>query len=133
MTDAPDQRPTSGLMSDALSHMSNLIRGEISLARSEVDASLRTAAVGLGMLAAAMVFAVTALNVLSAAIIAALVKAGMTTGWAALLVGVVFALLAVILARQAASTMKPSGFIPDRTLRNLAQDVETLKDGLTNG
>ena len=119
-------------MTDALSHLSNLLRGEIALARSEIDSSIRSAAVGLGMLMAAIVFAITALNAISAALIAALIDAGLPPAGAALLVGVAFALLAIALARQGSAALRPSRLIPNRTLHNLAKDAETLKEAMTN-
>ncbi|MEO6298562.1 MAG: phage holin family protein, partial [Paracoccaceae bacterium] len=46
----PQDRPTSSLVADALTHLSNLVRGEVALARAEVTESLRNAATGIVML-----------------------------------------------------------------------------------
>jgi len=64
-----DSDPTIGrLVSDASRDVSNLIRNEIRLAKSEIRVSARTGGVGVGLLAAAAFFAMMALIMLSVAI-----------------------------------------------------------------
>lgn len=131
MTD-PAQRPSpADLVTDALSHLSRMMRGEVALARAEVAASVRVAATGLGLVVVAAVLGITALNVLSAALVAAVVYAGLTPAWATVVVGTSFAILAAILGRIGLNALKPSGFVPVRTMRGLRRDAETLKEGLT--
>lgn len=132
MKPEPDQRATGGLLSDALSHLANMVRGEVALAKAEVTQSIRAAAIGVGLVLIAVILAITSLNVLSAAAVAALVTAGLSPVWAALAVGLPVAVLAIILARQGLDALKPSGFVPSRTLRNLQRDAETLKEGMTH-
>lgn len=133
MTGTPDPRPTGSLLADAMRYLSDILRGEIAMARSEIATSIRSATVGLAMLAAALVFAITALNLLSAALVDALIAAGLRPGWAAVLVGLGFAILAAAFAWKGSVAFRHSGLIPRRTVRNLAKDVETLREGMTNG
>jgi hypothetical protein len=64
-----DSDPTIGrLVSDASRDVSNLIRNEIRLAKSEIRVSAKTGGVGVGLLAAAAFFAMMALIMLSVAI-----------------------------------------------------------------
>ncbi len=131
MTD-PAQKPSpADLVTDALSHLSRMMRGEVALARAEVAASVRVAATGLGLVVVAAVLGITALNVLSAALVAAVVYAGLTPAWATVVVGTSFAILAAVLGRIGLNALKPSGFVPVRTMRGLRRDAETLKEGLT--
>lgn len=131
MTDAPERPSASGLVSDALSHVMQILRGEVALARAEVTAALRTAAGGIAMVLAAVVMAVTALNLLAAALVAAVVLAGLSSLWATIIVGLVFAALALTLGWLGMNALKPAGLVPTRTLRGLRRDAETLKEGLT--
>lgn len=132
MTPDPQDRPMGALLTDALQHLSSLMRGEVRLARAEIEASLRTATAGIGLLLAAVVLAVTALNVLSAALVAALVAKGMPAAWAALVVGSGFAAAALLLALAGAKTLRPTGLAPTRFMRSLRRDAETFKEIVTN-
>jgi TRAP-type C4-dicarboxylate transport system permease small subunit len=84
------------------------------------------------MIIAALVFALTALNVLSAALVAAIAEMGVAPGWAALATGVGFGLIALILALKGAHALKPSSLAPSRTAKNMRRDAETLKEIITN-
>jgi len=48
-------KSAAGLLSDAIAHMSSLVRKEVDLARAEVSENVTRAGVALGMLAAALV------------------------------------------------------------------------------
>ncbi|MEZ5779804.1 MAG: phage holin family protein [Paracoccaceae bacterium] len=133
MTDDPNARPTGTLITDILHRLSSLLRGEVALAKAEVEASFRAAWLGIGLLVAAVVLALTALNVLSAALVAALVELNMSPGWAALAVGGAFALVALLFAWRGANALKPSNLAPRRTVRNVRRDAETIKEIVTNG
>ena len=68
------------LLTDAISHVTSLVRSEMDLARAEIDQNLRRAATALGMIVAGGVAALTALGVLAAAIVAGLTEAGLEPG-----------------------------------------------------
>ena len=132
MNPPPQDKPTGTLFTDALQQLSRLVRGEVGLARAEITLGIRTAVGGLGLVLAAVVIAITALNVLSAALVAALIEMGALAGWAALGVGTVFAAIALGLGCAGARALKPSGLIPSRTVGNLRRDAETIKEIVTN-
>lgn len=119
--------PTS-LLGDALSHVSSLIRKEVDLARAEVDQNLNRAGVAIGMIVAAGIVAITALNVLTGALVAALTEAGIGAGWSALIVGVVFGIIAAIMLKKGTSDLKLSSLAPSRTLKNVQRDADTVKE-----
>ncbi|OYU17549.1 MAG: hypothetical protein CFE34_15120 [Rhodobacteraceae bacterium PARR1] len=125
---SPENRTTGALIQSAFQHVNGLIRGEIALARTEVEESLRAAAAGVGMLAIALALVLVALNVLAAAIVAGLTEAGLHPGWAALIVGGFFLIAAGVLAMLGKSALDPVNLTPTRTARNLRRDVETLKE-----
>lgn len=128
----PQTKPTSTLVTDLLNHLSSLLRGEIALARAEVEENIRAAGVGIGLVIAAVVIALTALNVLSAALVAGITELGVPAGWAALGVGSAFGVIALGLALKGADALKPSSLAPVRTVRNVRRDAQTLKEIVTN-
>jgi len=125
-TDPKSTESTGSLLSDALKHVSSLVRNEVDLARAEVDQNLRKAVTALGMLVAAVVIALTALNVLSAAVVAGLTEAGLEAGWASLIVGAALGVLAAILISKGVSDLKLSSLAPSRAAENIKRDARAL-------
>lgn len=121
-------KSTGGLLADALEHVSSLVRSEVDLARSEVNESLTSAGAAIGLIIGAVVIALTALNVLSAALVAALTHAGVNAGWSALIVGVIFAITAYVMAHKGTNELKLSSLAPKRTAKNVKRDVRALKE-----
>ncbi|MFX0544445.1 phage holin family protein [Roseovarius sp. S1116L3] len=128
MMSDPNKKSTSDMLSDALTHVSSLVRKEVDLARAEVSENLNRAAVALGLIVGAVVVALTALNVLSAALVAALTEAGLDAGWSALIVGVVFAIIAFVMAGKGMNDLKLSSLAPSRTATNVKRDATAIKD-----
>ncbi|WP_323766145.1 phage holin family protein [Marinovum sp.] len=126
MTNSPNES-TSSLLGDAMKHVSSLVRNEVDLARAEVDQNLRRAGTAVGLLAAALVVALTALNVLVGAIVAGLTEAGMDAGWAAFVVGVVLAIIAYAFVQKGLNDLKLSSIAPSRAAANVQRDVEAVK------
>ena len=124
----PSRKSTSDMLSDVLTHVSSLVRKEVDLARAEISENLNRAAVALGMIVGAVIVALTALNVLSAALVAALTEAGLEAGWSALIVGVVFAVIAFVMAGKGVNDLKLSSLAPSRTAQNVKRDANAVKD-----
>ena len=72
--------------------------------------------------------ALTALNVLSAALVAALTEAGIPGGWSALIVGVVFAIIAYVMLKKGKDNLKLSSLAPSRTAKNVKRDARAVKE-----
>jgi uncharacterized membrane protein YqjE len=125
-------KSAAGLLSDAIAHMSSLVRKEVDLARAEVSENVNRAGVAVGLLAAALVIALTALNVLAAALVAGLADWGLGAGWAALIVGVVLAVIAFALAMKAKNDLKLTNIAPSRTAKNVQRDAQALKEVTTH-
>lgn len=126
MTKSPNES-TSSLLGDAMAHVSALVRGEVDLARAEIDQNLRRAGTAIGLLVAALVVALTALNVLVGAIVAGLAEAGMDPGWAAFAVGVVLVIVAYGFIQKGLNDLKLSSIAPSRAAANVQRDVEAVK------
>lgn len=121
-------KSASAILNDALARISGLVRGEFDLARAEVNENLHKAAIAIGMIVGALVIALTALNVLSAALVAALTEVGIPGGWAALIVGVGFAIAAYLMLQKGKSDLKLSSLAPTRTAQNVKRDAQIVKD-----
>jgi TRAP-type C4-dicarboxylate transport system permease small subunit len=122
------EKGAPGLVADALTHVSNLVRNEVNLARAEVSENVKSMAVAVGMLAASLVFAIVALNVLAAALVAAITNMGIDAGWSALIVGVLFAVIAFALASKGMNDLKIKNLAPTRTATNVRRDAEAVKE-----
>lgn len=125
-----DARSSTSLIGDAMTHMSSLVRKEVDLARAEIGENLNRAVVAIGLLVGAVVFALTALNVLAAALAAAIAELGIEEGWAALIVGLIFAAIAFFMATKGTNDLKASSLAPTRTAENLKRDTQAVKESL---
>lgn len=121
-------KSTTDLVGDALSHVSSLVRKEVDLARAEINENLSRAGVAIGLIVAAAIIALTALNVLAAALVAGLTEAGIDGGWAALIVGAGFAILAFALMAKGLNDLKLSSLAPNRTAKNIKRDAQAVKE-----
>lgn len=121
-------KPAGGLLSDALTHVSALVRNEVDLARAEVNENLKSAGAAIGLIVSAVVVALTALNVLSAALVSALTEAGIPAGWSALIVGVVFEIIAYLMLNRGTNALKLSSLAPTRAARNVKRDAQAMKE-----
>ncbi|MDF3350458.1 phage holin family protein [Sulfitobacter sp. KE34] len=121
-------KSAGSLLTEALSHVSSLMRKEVDLARAEVNENLKHAGVAIGLIVGAVVVALTALNVLSAALVAALTEAGIAAGWSAVIVGVLLAIVAYVMIQKGTNDLKFSSLAPSRTAKNVKRDAETMKE-----
>ncbi len=132
MTTEHQSRPTGTLLSDAARALSDLVRGEIALARAELEENIRKAVGGLILVVLAVAVALAALDVLAGAAVAALVAQGLSAGWSAFIVAAVLVLAAVVLAALGLRALAPSKLFPRRTARNIRRDAQNLKEILTH-
>jgi uncharacterized membrane protein YqjE len=115
------------LLSELASDTSTLVKQEIALARVELGDKARKAGRGAGLLAGAAVFGLLALGALTALLIVAL-DAAMDLWLAALIVTVLWAIVALVLAqsgRSAVSRALPAQ--PEQTIETLKEDVQWAK------
>jgi len=117
----------AGLLGGIMDAVNGLVRNEFDLARAEMTESTRSLGLALGLFAVALIVGFVALNVLTGALIGAIVEAGLAPGWAALLVGLVYALAAGILVSISAGKLRTFSLAPKRTARNLKKDLGVLK------
>ena len=105
----------------------DLVRGEIALARAELDQKIdRVTMAAIWLLGGALV-AFAGLVVLLEGIAAAIALA--LPAWAALLItGVVIVVVGAILARSGLAMLSLKTLIPDRTAASLQKDARVVKE-----
>jgi hypothetical protein len=128
MSDSNPGKSAGGLLSDALGNVSEMVRNEVDLARAEITENIKSAGAAISLLAGAGIVALVALNVLAAALVAALAEAGIEPGWAALIVGVVFGGIAYAMMTKGLNDLKLSSLAPTRTVKNVQRDAAAVKD-----
>lgn len=102
-----DQRPTLGaLVADITSELSQLVRGEIELAKAEMRESARRGAVGAALIAAAVVLLAMVGVLFTWAAVYGLSETGLPLWACFLIVGAVYLLVAVLLSLIGANSLK---------------------------
>lgn len=126
MDDLHSMRSLRDIVGDVASDAQNLIRGEVALARAELDQKLDRAVFGIVRVFGGMFVAFAGLVVLLLAAAAAL--ALVIPVWAALLiVGLIVAGVGAILTRTGIASLSISRLTPDRTARSVQADARVVK------
>lgn len=125
------ERSAPALVGDLVHHVTELFRKEVQLLRAELGEKADQVFAALGFIVAAVVIALTALNVLAAAIVAGLTNAGIAAGWAALIVGVAFAAIAFAMLAKGSKDLKASNLAPARTTHAVSKDAALAREKMT--
>ncbi|HEY1158056.1 MAG TPA: phage holin family protein [Arthrobacter sp.] len=125
-----DNASLGELLGDVTRDLSTLMRQEVELAKAEAKQSATRAGKGAGMLAGAGIGGHFVLLFLSLALMFAL-GALMPLGWAALIVAVIWAIIAAILASIGRKELKEIKGLP-QTGQTLSEIPPTLKPGEVN-
>ena len=125
-----DNASLGELLGDVTRDLSTLMRQEVELAKAEAKQSATRAGKGAGMLAGAGVGGHFVLLFLSLALMWAL-GAIMPLGWSALIVAVIWAIIAAVLASTGRKELKQIKGLP-QTGETLSEIPPTLKPGEVN-
>ena len=125
-----DNASLGELLGDVTRDLSTLMRQEVELAKAELKQSATKAGKGGGMLAGAGVAGHFVLVFLSLALMFAL-GALMPLGWAAVIVAVIWGIIAAVLASMGRKELKQIKGIP-QTSETLSEIPPTLKPGEVN-
>jgi Putative Actinobacterial Holin-X, holin superfamily III len=123
-----DDRSLKDLLADLTESITTLFRQEIQLARAETSEKITQVGVAIGAIAAGAMLALAALIVLLQALVIGITEAGVPAGWAALIVGVVVAVIAYVLIHKGTNDLKASNLAPDRTMSSLKRDAQVVKE-----
>lgn len=130
MTARPEDRSTTGLVSDLVDQTTTLFRKEVQLLRAEASEKTSQAFAAIGLIAGGLVLALTAINVLAAALVAGLTELGIEGGWAALIVGAVLAVIGYALVSSGINNLKASNLTPNRTVSSVQKDIEVARESV---
>jgi hypothetical protein len=128
----PDQgdlreRPLPELLKQLSEQTTRLVRQELELAKAELTQKGKQAGAGAGLFGAAGAIGLAALGALTACFILAL-NAVMPAWLAALLVAVVYGVVAAVLAmRGRAKVKQATPPVPEQTIETVKEDVEWAK------
>ena len=128
MSEDQTNKSAGTLLSEAMNNVSGLVRNEVDLARAEISENVNKAGVAVGLIAGAGIIALVALNVLAAALVAALTEAGIDAGWSALIVGAGLGIVAFALMSKGLNDLKLSSLAPTRTVKNVQRDAAAVKE-----
>ena len=128
----PRDRGLGELVKDLANQTSTLVRQEIQLAQAEVTQKGKVAGKGAGLLAGAAVFALLMLGAFTAVLIAALSEV-MDTWLAALIVTVVWAIVAAVLARAGQNALKRATPPAPQTVETVKEDIQWAKTQTGSG
>ena len=127
-----EDRSLSELLSDVTSEVATLFRKEVELAKAETTEQVSRAAKAGGMLGAAAVIGYLDLILFSFALAWALSEV-VPEGVAFAIVGVLFAVVAGVLAMAGKKRLANVNPMPTQTVRTLRDDVQVAKDSFARG
>lgn len=125
-TEAPRERSLGEIVGSITTELSTLVRQEITLAKTELRQDAKTAGKGAGLLAGAGVAGHLFLIALTGLIVIAL--GGLIGyGWAALIVTVVWGIVAAVLAKSGQKALKAVPPPLEKTTETLKEDAQWAK------
>jgi len=130
MTHAADnpRRGIPELIGSVFRQITELMRTEGMLARSEMSEKVAHMGTGLGLIVGGAVLAMPALVILMQALSTALVESGIAPYIASLLVGGLSLLLGLMLLAMGANWLRSHTFTPERTLQQLQYDANAARN-----
>ena len=132
MATRTEERSLSELLSEVTGEIATLFRKEVELARAETSEQVSRAAKAGAMLGAAAVVGFLTLILLAFAAAWGLSEV-VPEGVAFLIVGLVFGLVAAVLASAGKKKIAAVNPVPDQTVQTLKADVQVAKDSFARG
>ncbi len=127
------ERPTGDLLKELSDHTTVLVQQEIALAKAELAEKGKKAGIGAGMFGGAGLFGVFAFAALTTCIIAVL-ESPLSLWLAALIVAVVYAVVAGVLALQGRNKVKQAvPPVPEQATESVKEDVQWAKTRAKSG
>ena len=118
-----DDRSLGQLVTELADEMGTLVRQEVQLAKTELGEKVSQAKTGAALAAGGLLLAYGGLLALVAAVVLALIAAGLPA-WAAALVGAVLVgAIGYVLLRMGVAALKPSELVPQETIDSLKEDL----------
>lgn len=133
MTDAAEpRRGIPELIGSVFRQITELMRTEGMLARSEMSEKVAHMGTGLGLIVGGAVLAMPALVILMQALATALVETGLPPYLASLIIGGLSLALGLTLLAMGANWLRSHSFAPQRTLQQLQYDANAARNASHN-
>jgi hypothetical protein len=124
-----EEQSIRSLVTELIDGVSTLVRQELRLAQAEGSEKISQATTGAVAILGGLLVATCALLILLQALVIALAEfTEMPASVAALIVGLVLAIVAFVLIRQGQSNLSPSNLTPERTIRTLREDKDMVME-----
>jgi len=123
-----DERSLGELFGALARDMGVLVRQEVQLATTEMTHKVSRAAQEVGTIVVGGLVAYAGLLAILAAVIVGLAAAGFGWWQAALLVGVIVAVIGGLLVQRGLAALKHADLAPRRTMETLKEDTQWAKD-----
>jgi hypothetical protein len=123
-----DERSLGELFGDLARDMGVLVRQEVQLATTEMTHKASRAAQEVGTIVVGGLVAYAGLLAILAAVIVGLAAAGFGWWQAALLVGVIIAVIGGLLVQRGLAALKHADLAPRKTMETLKEDTQWAKD-----
>lgn len=122
-----DPRSLGDMFADLTRETRTLIQQEIQLAKTELSQSASRLAGSLTLIVAGGLIAYGGLLAIVAAVVLGLIAIGLAAWAAALLGGVVIAVIGYALVRAGLASLRPQDLAPRETIETLKEDARWLK------
>lgn len=116
-----------GTIQELISDAILLVRQEVNLARAEAEEKMEQMQTGIAAVAAGLVLAGVALIVLTQALVVALANL-VPPSVAALIVGVIMAIIAFIAVSRGVESLKPENLKPRRTIKSVRESADKIRE-----
>lgn len=122
------ERSLGQLVAQASQDITEIVRAEVALAKAEITVDVKHGAAAGGMFGAAVYIVVLSTVLFSIAAGYGIAAIGLAPGWAFLILGFVYLLLAALLALVGKSRISRMG-PPERTIRSAKETIAAVKPG----
>jgi hypothetical protein len=123
-----DARSISRLLGGAFEQLAQLLQTEIRLAKAELADKAAKAGMGVGLVFGGLLLMVPALVLFLIALALFLINLGLSPVTAHLLAGAIGAGASAVLLVSGLARLKPSGLMPDTTIRQIQKDIAAAKE-----
>ena len=123
-----DARSISRLLGGAFEQLAQLVQTEIRLAKAELADKAAKAGMGVGLVFGGLLLMVPALVLFLIALALFLTNLGLSPIAAHLLAGAIGAGASAVLLVSGLARLKPSGLMPDTTIRQIQKDIAAAKE-----
>lgn len=121
-------RPVAQLLADVVNDVTDLIQTEFRLLRVELHDNVQGLASGGVLVGAGAVLLISGLGIALLALSEWLIIAGLSREWALSLVAVTALIIGGILAARGVASIKSTPLVPERSLHQARETVQTFKD-----